>query len=292
MTQGFAIAFPVISIIIYLIHRMIVGPREKYEYRHYAKTRNCLEEIEGYDKIMDEIDGFIQYHNDGLGFHCHQLGKNQKCQIFPIDKREFLESNTNAAKLYKKCMMHHIAWSRGVVPYDQRFDVKKLDPYQPYYEKYGEAEKIFYSHGDTQYERNCIRCAKDREDEYCKHCVFTQNKVAKSYLAQRLVNYKQENLTPYFGSGAYVAPAHDTTDGAVVKNKSEEGLYVNKWNCYSKSDFTNMKYDGYEEIEKLPISTTNTIECANRMKFLYKNPCCNCEKYNCFSYGLNKDFQF
>ena len=246
--------------------------------------------------ICNEIDGFKQYHNDGFGFHCHQLDKIKyvdiKNQVFPIDKREFLNSNAEAAKLYKQCMVRHIAWSRGVIPHSLRRFYKKMDPYQPYYEKYGEKEKEFYSHGTTQYERNCIRCAKDREDEYCRHCVYTQNKIAKSYLAQRLVDYRQENLTTYFGTGAYAYPAHDRMHDA-VKNVSNEGLAVLKWNCADKSNFDKLIYGGYDAIEKLKISDTDTIECANMTRYLHKCECNMCDgKYNCFSYGLNKNFKF
>lgn len=257
-TTIFAFTFPIIFII-YLIFKK---PKDNYEIQHCSRI-DPIGLVNGYESIKKEIFEFTKNHLDGDGFQCSCLCSNNIInpyfQIFPLDKREFLQSNTEAAKLYLKCMVQHIAWSRGVIPYEIRNTYKSIDPYKEYYDKFGGLEKLYYRDQKTYYKRNCIRSQQNKLDDCCKHCQYAQHKIAKSYFAQRLVNYKQDqkNLTDLFGKIAYTEynVAHNTEIGFITKNCSDEGLKVSKWNCSfdKKSDLEMTCYQDYNVLENLKI---------------------------------------
>lgn len=296
----FGFMFPVL----FIIWLVLQEPKYRYMQRHYADEKHASpsNKIVGYDMIDTEIAKFEINHDDGYGYKCPMLGeyfkyvKNGLDERLPLDKREFLQANPEAAKLYKRCMTRHIAWSRGVIPIDLRRKWRKMNPYEPYYRQYGTAEKEFYSHGTTVYEKNCIRKPEDRENPYCRHCAFTQNKVAKSYLAQRLIDYNAQNVSPCGISTYPHAAARDLT--VIGFNKcSDEGLDTSKWNCADRSVFERKNYDR-TEIDTLDTKPNrNYIYCSTWHGDELEDVCCHvCKKcpnnYSCLNDKRNLPLAF
>ena len=294
----FGFMFPVLFIL-WLIFQ---EPKYRYYQRHYADEKHASpeNEIVGYDMIDREIASFEANHSNGYGYKCMMLCgvdgyQNELDNRLPIDKREFLLANPDAAKLYKRCMTRHIAWSRGVIPKNLIGKWYKMDPYAPYYAKYGELEKQFYSHGTTIYEKNCICKPNNRENPYCKHCSHTQNKVAKSYIAQRLVDYNQKNVSTY-GISTYPHAAAKTIGSTTIPEScSKEGLDTTKWNCIDKSCFSRIKYNA-NDLDSLKLDNAKRIYCPSEImggdKQICDRWCKYCKWHGCFDIEENRNIEF
>lgn len=114
-------------------------PKMKYEKEHQAVCSKLSNKITGYSAVNSWLASRT---------YCAMV-LSSGTPIWPIEKMEFFQYNSNAKRAYTDSLEKAIAWSKGWIPWELRN--AQLIPFEEYNKMYKSEEIAFYKTHESKY---------------------------------------------------------------------------------------------------------------------------------------------